>query len=138
MPTIGGDSFSAGCDMMEVTSIHRPDTSWRVIDAQGHEHRWYIGGLLGVPALSYSPSTRYDTPTLIWVKDGEEYWEDDDVPHDVGHLECRQCGEHVNPGYRADDTHQYIPGLRWYRINGTHVSQEEFERRLAEAQQRGT
>lgn len=120
------DVFETGCDLIDVTSIHRPDTSWYFSDEHGHEHRWHVDGK---PAVSYNPSARYDTPTLVWVKDGEDYWEDDDEPHDVGHLECRQCGEHANPGYTADGTEQHIPGPRWYRINGASVSPEEFQQR---------
>ena len=160
--------FSYGCDPVEVTSLHRPDTGWRVVDAKGHEHRWYDSGresrceaceagyrlvadgihyddarggwtwglcrkLTPFPATNYNAVHDYVTPTLLWVKDGEEFWEDDDEPHDVGHLECRQCGEHVSPGYTADTYRVYIPGLRWYRINGESVSEQDFERRLAEA-----
>ncbi len=85
------------------------------------------------PATAYRPLNRHETPTLIWVKDGEEYWEDDDEAHDVGHLECRQCGEHIEPRYKPDDTTQHIPGLRRYRINGESVSPDEFQRRFEEA-----
>lgn len=128
---VGPDVFDSSCDLVDVTSLHRPDTSWLFTDAHGHEHRWYVDG---TPAVSYSPSARHETPTLIWIKDGEEFWEDDDEPHDVGHLECRQCGEQIAPRYRPDDTTQHIPGLRHYRINGEAVSEDEFTRRLADHQ----
>lgn len=131
---IGDVRFESGCDLVEVTSLHRPDTGWRVTDTQGHEHQWYVegGGPDGshIAASRYSPSLPYITPTLIWVKDGEEYWEDDDEPHDVGHLECRQCGWTIKPRYTADDCVQMIPGLRWFRINGQPVSEAEFRARL--------
>jgi len=126
---IGQDEFESGCELVDVTSLHRPNIRWSLTDATGHEHRWYDGDR---PATSYDPQRTYTVPTLIWVKDGEEYWEDSDEPHDIGHLECRLCGEHIQPGYTADETVQYIPGLRWYRINGRHVSKEEFEQKLAE------
>jgi hypothetical protein len=121
-----GDLFESG-NFLDVTSLHRPDTSWRQLDAHGHEHRWYVEGK---PAVSYRPSDKHETPTLVWVKDGEAYWPDDDEPHDVGHLECRQCGEHIEPRYCADTTTQHIAGPRWYRINGESVSFDEFERRF--------
>ena len=73
------------CDSIEVTSRHRPNPSWTAVDSHGHEHRWYVDG---VPATSYNPMTKYETPTLVWVKDGEQWWSDDDEPHDVGHYEC--------------------------------------------------
>jgi hypothetical protein len=124
------DVFDGHCDLLDVTSLHRPDTAWVFVDAHGHEHRWHVDGK---PAASYRPDAKHETPTLLWIKDGEEYWEDDDEPHDVGHLECTQCGEHVTPRYTADATTQHIAGLRNYRINGEPVTQEEFERRYKEA-----
>lgn len=125
------DTLETGCDLLDVTSLHRPDTAWRFVDAHGHDHRWYVdgGGPGGehISASGYSPQLRYITPTLIWVKDGEEYWEDDAEPDAVGHLECAQCGERIAPAYCADTTRQFIAGLRWFRINGRLVSREEFE-----------
>ena len=124
--TPSGDRFEYGCDMIDVTSLHRPDISWAITDANGHVHRWHTKGQ---PATDYSPSETYDTPTLVWVKDGEEYWDGDDEPHDVGHLECKACGAHVEPGYTADAFVQHVPGLRWCRINGEPVTPEEFQSR---------
>ncbi len=120
---------------MEATSFHRPDVSWVYIDRESHVHRWQTGGQ---PATSYSPTCAYTTPTLVWVKDGEEYWDGDDEPHPVGHLECAQCGDRVTPGYRADDTTQYVPGLRWFRINGHLVTPEEYDARWRAAVLKGT
>jgi hypothetical protein len=118
-----------GRDLIDVTSMHRPDTSWLMTDAHGHEHRWYSGGK---PAGNYRPDEKYETPTLVWVKDGEEYWEDDDEPHDVGHLECGLCGEHVAPRYRSDSCRQCIAGRPWFRVDGRYVSEEEFQKAKAE------
>lgn len=121
-----GDVLEMSCDRIEVTSNHRPDTSWVVTDKVGHEHRWFANGS---PASRYSPMDTHDVPTLVWVKDGEEYWAGDDEPHDVGHLECRQCGEHIRPRYTADDCRQYVHGLRRCCVNGLPVSLEEFQRK---------
>lgn len=98
--------------LIDASSLHRPDTSWHVVDASGHEHRWYVDG---TPTSSYNPTAKYETPTLVWIKDGEEYWDDDEQPHDVGHLECRQCGEHIEPRYTSDSFQQMIPSgmVRW-------------------------
>ncbi len=146
----GHDVFEVRQDAMDVTSRSRPDIAWRHTDAAGHLHRWHVrkaapavtmqapgqapvqlevGEL--VPADAYDPSARYEVPTLVWVQDGLEYWDGDDEPHAVGHRECRQCAAHVQPGYRADDTTQLVPGLRSCYINGVPVDHEEFERRLA-------
>lgn len=127
---IGGLIFEMHTELMDVTSLRRPDTSWRVIDANGHEHRWYVNGQ---PAASYDPEKSYETPTLVWVKDGEEQWDDDDEPHDIGHLECRECGEHISPRYTADTTTQHIPGIVSCRINGERVSPEEYKARYEQA-----
>lgn len=131
----GHDVFEVRQDTMDVTSRSRPDIAWRYTDAAGHLHRWHelkANGEL-VPAAAYDPSARYEVPTLVWVQDGLEYWDGDDEPHAVGHRECRQCAAHVQPGYRADDTTQLVPGLRGCYINGVPVDHEEFERRLAAA-----
>jgi hypothetical protein len=125
---LGGDVLEMGCERLDVTSLHRPDTSWSYVDHAGHVHQWHVAG--GGPATSYDPSRAYETPTLVWVKDGEEWWEDADEPHAVGHLECPQCGEHVQPRYMADTCTQYIAGLRWYRINGRSVSESDFKARI--------
>ncbi len=130
--TPSGDVFEVHTDMIDVSMLHRPDTAWKHVDANGHAHRWHVTGH-AEPATSYAPPASYETPSLVWVKDGEEYWEDDDEPHDVGHLECRECGEHVSPGYTSDTTQQMIPGLRHYRINGQSVTREDFERRWRSA-----
>lgn len=133
---IGNDTFEQHCDLIDVTSMHRPDTSWIHIDAHGHTHQWHQmdsgGGDLG-PASTYSAARHYFTPTLIWVKDGESWYEDSDEPHDVGHIECKECGEHVTPGYTADSCTQKIPGIRSFRINGESVTVEEFKVRYAAA-----
>ena len=126
----GHHLFEVRCDLLDVTSNHRPNTAWRTVDAKHHAHQWYNGGQ---PARSYSPTVKYITPTLVWVKDGEEYWEDDDQPHEVGHLECDQCGERVSPGYTADTLTQHIAGMRHYTVNGKHVTEEEFKQQYMDA-----
>jgi hypothetical protein len=122
--------FEAGCDLIDVTSLHRPDTSWRAVDVASHTHRWYANGQ---PAESYRPDAKYETPTLRWVHDDWGYYEDGER-YSIGHHECRDCGERIEPRYRADDTRQMIQGLLWFTINGESVSAEEFERRFQGAQ----
>jgi hypothetical protein len=124
------DVFETGCDWIDVTSLHRPDTAWRVIDAAGHPHQWYTAEH---PAETYRPSLAYDVPTLRWVHDGWGYY-DDGERYAIGHYECPSCGEWIEPQYRADDYTQYVPGLRWYTINGESVSPDEFAQRLKAAQ----
>ena len=96
-------------NLIEVTSISRPDTNWSFTDKAGHLHRWHKRGDL-VPATSYYGGYAYEVPTLKWVIDGVEY-DSDGEPFNVGHSECIQCGEHIQPGKCADSTRQFIPGL---------------------------
>jgi hypothetical protein len=130
MVSRNGDVFESGCDLIDVTSLHRPDTSWRIVDAAGHAHRWYANGQ---PADTYRPEATYDVPTLRWVHDDWGYFEDGER-YEIGHHECRDCGEHIEPRSRADDCTQMIPGPRWFTINGEPVSPEEFKRRFESAQ----
>jgi hypothetical protein len=123
-------TFACEYDRIEVTALHRPDETWRHVDAQGHEHRWYTNGQ---PVTRYDPNAEHTTPTLVWVKDGEEWYEDDDEPHDVGHTECRICGEHIQPGYTSDKARQFIRGIGHFYIDDEPVPEDEFRRRLAEA-----
>ena len=69
---------------IEVTSLNRPDTAWRFIDANGHEHRWFDGD---TPATSDSPMRKYTLPTLVRIVDAEGT---DEYP-EVAHYECRAC-----------------------------------------------
>lgn len=128
---LNGVEFSFFCDPVEVTSLHRPDTGWVLVDAQGHEHRWYTKGL---PATDYRPTETYETPTLVDVFDGWGYYEDGER-YAIHHFECRQCGERVEPRYKADDCRQYIPGLRRCFIDGAGVSYDTFTQRLNECQE---
>jgi len=124
---VGTDVFELRRDMMDATSMYRPNVGLAIIDAAGHAHAWCNQD--GTPATYYTPSARYDMPSIMWVKDGEEYYEEDDEPHDVGHNECRLCGEHIAPPYTADDYPVFVPGLAHCYINGVEVGREEFERR---------
>ena len=123
--TTGSDVFEVETEPVDVTSLSRPDVGWTFIDAHGHQHQWCVDGL---PAMSYQPSKRYDVPTAIWVVDYVAYFPDGE-PYNVGHHECRICGDRVEPRLTADTHRQFIPGLRTYRINGETVSEEEFLRR---------
>jgi len=121
---IGGHTFEVQCDMIDVTSMSRPDTDWRYTCRGGGLHAWYRDQ---APASSYRPEARYHTPTLRWVHDGWGYYEDGER-YEIGHHECAQCGEHITPRRTADTSQQFVPGLRHYFADGVPVSKEEFER----------
>lgn len=129
---IGGDRFLVESTPIEVTSLSRPDSSWSHVDAHGHKHQWHVDltpkGTL--PAAHYDPRRRYSLPTLrrvVTTQGGDDY-------PDIYHYECLECGDHVEPGSRPDDTSQYITGFQRYYINDEPVSREYFEQRLRDAQ----
>lgn len=129
--TVGGVRFEVNQERTDVSSIHRPDMSWSFTDAAGHEHVWFLGDKSAYNVM-YRPDAQYHTPTLVSIFDGWDYWDDGERTART-HLECKQCGEHIEPGYRSDDTRQYIGGIRSCYVDGESVSREEFERRLDEA-----
>lgn len=123
--TVGGKTFEVACEMVDVTSISRPDEHWQHTDSAGHVHRWLFDGKPGGP---YSPRAKTTIPTLRYVVD-EVYWcADCNDEHERGHHECVTCGEHVNPGTCADDFRQFVPGLICYWIDGRSVPKDEFYR----------
>lgn len=126
---IGPGLFELDYDLVDITSLSRPDTSWRFTDAAGHEHRWYAKGK---PAESYDPGARHELPTLQWVVTGIGYYEDGDE-YEIGEYRCVQCSEVIQPRKTADTCRQMIPGLKHYRINGEHVTEQEFQARYAAA-----
>src|SRR5688572_15765910 len=126
----GDTMFEAGSELIDVTSSHRTDTSWRFTDAAGHIHQWWDKGD-GKPAGAYNPNNKYYIPSVEVVSDGKGYWEDGDE-YEKWHYECKECRQHITPGYTADTTKQYISGLRWFKIDGQYVTPEEFKRRFEE------
>lgn len=79
---------------IDVTMLHRPDPSWRHVDAHGHVHVWYEGD---APATFYSPSRKYHLPTLTQIVD---YEGSDDFPS-VTHYECTACLAALGGGAQA-------------------------------------
>jgi len=136
MSSCGPHTFTIDTDLVEVTSLCRPDVGHSMTDPSGHTHRWCTPD--GTPASSYTPSVTYTMPSLVWVKDGEAWYEDEDESHDVGHHECGICGAHVEPKYVADTDSQYVSGISHYRIDGMEVTLEEYTCRYAQAFQKGT
>jgi hypothetical protein len=106
---VGGERFESYTDRMEVTSLSRPDPSWRYTDHAGHVHQWHHNG---EPAKGYSPTHKYELPTVELVLDEpilpEDYDGDD---YQRSHRECRICREHIEPGFTADTTRQYVRGI---------------------------
>jgi len=122
-------TFRMERSLIEATSLHRPDPSWIFTDAEGHVHQWFTEGK---PAIGYSAIQSYSVPTTVWEKTGEEFYEDDDEPHDVGHYICRICKQEIQHGFCADTNTQYVPGITRFYIDDVSVSKEEYERRYRE------
>lgn len=124
-----GDRFEIRSKPIDVTSLSRPDPKWKFVDAQGHVHQWYTAG---AAATSYNPTHSYTLPTLVQVRDGT-WFDDYGEEHELWHYACGQCGERVEPGTKADDCRQFIPGLKSFYINDRPVSKEEWVRRARAA-----
>lgn len=99
--------------------MSRPDTSWRFVDKNGHEHRWHADGK---PADRYSPDRAYTVPSVTLVVDCEAT----ETEGPYSHLECAECGDHVVPGTTADTTRQHISGPIKLFIDGRRVTRDEF------------
>lgn len=122
---INGHAFEAGCDLIDVTSMNRPDTAWRKVDAAGHVHCWHVNG---APATNYDPAKPYDVPT-VEARIVGEYVHDGEVIKMTDTF-CRQCGERVTPGTTADTYQRFIPGRRWFAVDGRSVTRAEFVEQL--------
>ena len=92
---------------IEVTSACRPDETWLFEDASGHKHRWFQRNR---PMTSYDHTVPATLPTLESVRDPDTYDEDGE-PIRQSHWECGLCREVIVPGFRADDTRCFVPGL---------------------------
>lgn len=125
-----GREFSVERDLIPISSLSRPDTRWIFVDPSGHEHRWFEQTPEGLkPASEYHPNKSLSLPTLRKIVD----YEGDDESPATSHWECPHCGVIIVPGTCADTHEWYVPGLSHYRIDGTPVSKEEFERQARAA-----
>lgn len=112
-------------DLVDVTSLSRPDPGWGFIDAAGHAHQWYIGD---APApIGYNPERRYCLPTTELVQVGTVVYEGDDEETPVYEHRCVLCGAPVEPGTASDETRQYIRGPRRAYINDRPATQQEID-----------
>ena len=125
---ISGKWFEICRDLLDVTRISRPDTSWQYTDPYGHVHQWWCEGK---PSDRYSPSERYELPTLVWVRTGTGYFPDGE-PYAIGDYVCVQCRNVVVPRFCPDTTKQYILGMLHYRVDGLEVTKDEFRDALPE------
>jgi len=125
--TKSGRRFESFHDLIEATSMHRPNPDWVYVDPQGHEHRWTLTKD-GVVIQGYHPSAQADVLSCGWQS--VDYYTEEGEKIDIGYHICAQCGVRINPGYMADETHQYVRGLRHFRIDGKDVSPDVFKAEL--------
>lgn len=98
-------------DMIPVHYLSDIDANWHFTDTAGHEHR-----------CEYSAADHW--PTLKEVAE-EGYWcADCDEEHEDVHLECKLCGEHIQPGMTGPGT-KFIQGLTSYFIDDEPVTREQ-------------
>jgi hypothetical protein len=94
------------------------DADWRFTDAAGHLHH-----------CDYAAADHY--PTLRRVTDETWWCEDCRDKHETAHLECRRCGETVQPGVTGPGV-TYVPGPATATLDGQPVSLERAEQIAAE------
>lgn len=104
-----GQRFAITVDMLDNTSMHKPDAQWLFTDAAGHPHQWQGEKL----------------PTLRWVIDIPET---DEYPAQ-GHYECALCGVYgprITPRHIASTFRSYVPGMTHYYVDGSPVDRGTF------------
>lgn len=89
-----------------VTPGDERDPEWRYVDKKGHVHQYTASG---------------DVTSVKWIQEAPAT---DEYP-ELGHYECKRCGEVVLPGRHIVTTRQYIAGLVECTVNGESVTQEE-------------
>jgi hypothetical protein len=132
---LGGRRFEVQSDPIDVTSMSRPDPSWKVSDPAGHVHQWH-SAMAGGPATSYHPADSYSLPTLIAITE-RAYWPDGDPYDAVIGYRCLSCGFVLDradwPRRVADISRQFIHGVRCFLVDGVSVTASEFKRLALEA-----
>lgn len=117
-----GQEFRVERELIEVSSMSRPDEHWFFTDPAGHIHQWWERKPFR-PMSRYSPEKSYFVPSITWVEDSPAT---DDYPA-IGHHECSKCRARVHPGTRADDCMQYLPGMTRCYIDDREVTKDVFE-----------
>lgn len=82
---------------VEALFARKPDHNWKFVDGEGHLHAW----------------VKNELPTLEWMVDVPECG---DYP-EIGHYECKQCREEVEPKTVSDCTRRHVPGYTEYALH---------------------
>lgn len=117
--------LSMHVDVVDVPSLMGgPDHSWTYTDKMGHDH-YYDG--YPVPY-----------PTLVEISTGAYWCQDCRDEHDRSHLECRICGEEIQPAMRGGSPFvERVPGRRWFELDGVEISEARFTELLERYYQPG-
>lgn len=108
-------------ELIEVTSLHEKDPTWRVTDEQGHEHRWHIP----YGADDWQKQNLWRLPTVRAVH-FTFYYPDGGTGYGV-HYYCKRCGERIHPGYRASPYRRYLAGPRHFSLGGEEIDSQRAE-----------
>lgn len=81
---------SIGKNICSLYDSYKPDPAWNYQDRAGHIHRWDLA------AKKVHSIKRVIDQVIPHCCDGN-YWEEE-----ISHLECRECGEVIEPGYLID------------------------------------
>lgn len=107
--------YRVECEQIEVTSLNpRPDPGWHYTDLAGHEHDHRRELLVET----------YDDPDddPVYIDEDGEEW---NAPT---HLECRECGEWIEPGTLPPSPFaEYVPGVVRYYRDDVEISETEFK-----------
>lgn len=120
-----GKQLEVTTELIDITSLSRPDPSWKFIDPAGHLHRWHDAQ---GPLKDYHGQACH-VPSAVRVRTPEEDYAEEDYGDiiETSRLDCKLCGhQDISPGTCADTTRVYMPGLRHLFIDGVEVSREEF------------
>ena len=111
-----GTTLTKEAILQDVTCMEEPDPGWSYTDHAGHLFRWepYTDGF-GNPWHRVPNTLKYvvDSPAV------------GDYP-EIGHRECRLCGETVEMGWRFNQYRQYAITGYCYYVNSELVSEDEF------------
>lgn len=112
--------FETGADLIDVTSLTKPNPVWKWVCPKGHIVQWEQFDSKWGKQYRVANVRRLVTKQDVWQYD--EYVK---LEYDV----CATCPR----GRKAVDytdaqipnySKEYIPGMRWYRLNGEDVTEE--------------
>lgn len=105
-------------ELIETTCWSRPDPDWHYVDRAGHAHDSRRELLVRVKDDPNESDSWFDA-------DGEEW-------NASTHLECRLCGEHIEPRVIGDPYQTHIPGPVHFYRDGVEITEAEYRAGVGE------